>query len=104
MLLLCALLRLLALREALVDERQHTCTRAAPRPGRQRPNSKESGGGTRTSTGDGGADEGVELLVAADGELEVAGGYAFYAQVFRRVSWISQERSAFLYHSLRTRP
>jgi hypothetical protein len=28
--------------------------------------------------GDGGADEGVEFLVAADGELEVAGGDAFH--------------------------
>ena len=44
---------------------------------------KESGGGAvRTSAGDGRAHERVELFVAADGELEVAGGYALYAQVF----------------------
>ena len=40
----------------------------------------------RTSASDGRAHERVELLVAADGELEVARRYAFYAQVFRCVS------------------
>ena len=40
---------------------------------------KRSRSGGRTSAGDGCTHERVELLVAADGELEVAGGYAFYA-------------------------
>ena len=56
----------------------------------------------RTSAGDSRADERVELLVPADGELEVAGGYAFYAQVFRHVSCVSQARSVSLYHALAT--
>lgn len=33
------------------------------------------------SEGDGGADQGVELLVAADGELEVAGGDALDLEI-----------------------
>lgn len=37
--------------------------------------------GQHAAVGDGGLDEGVELLVAADGELEVAGGDALYFEV-----------------------
>ena len=37
--------------------------------------------GQDTTEGDGGADEGVELLVTADGELEMAGGDALDLEV-----------------------
>ncbi len=40
-----------------------------------------------TATSDGGADEEVELLVAADRELEVTRCDALHAQVLGRVAW-----------------
>lgn len=44
--------------------------------------------GQDASAGDGGADEGVELLVAADGELQMARGDALHAQIFGCVACI----------------
>lgn len=38
--------------------------------------------GQHTTTGDGRLHEDIELFVASDGELEVAGRYAFYAEIF----------------------
>ncbi len=41
--------------------------------------------GQDTAEGDGGADQGIELLVAADGKLQVAGRDALDLEVLRRV-------------------
>ena len=38
-----------------------------------------------TSEGDGGADQGVQLFIATDGKLEMAGGDALDLEVLRRV-------------------
>lgn len=56
--------------EALVDERQHT------------------------SAGDRSAHEGVELFVAADGELQMTGGYALDAEILRRVAYTAMSESS----------
>lgn len=42
--------------------------------------------GDHTTAGDGGFDEGVELLVTADSQLEVAGGDALDLKVFAGVT------------------
>ena len=42
--------------------------------------------GNHTTTGNGGLDKGVELLVTADSELQVAGSYAFDLQVLAGVT------------------
>lgn len=49
----------------------------------------EEGGTNRedTSTGDGGADERIELLVTADGELKVTGGDTLDAKILGRVTY-----------------
>ena len=54
---------------------------------RQHPNSYDKNqavrrvSGIRTSTSDGRADQCIQFLVAADGELQMARGYALHAQV-----------------------
>lgn len=45
-----------------------------------------------TTTRDRSLDEDVEFFVASDGELKVARGYTFYAEVFGCVAWISIEK------------
>lgn len=47
--------------------------------------------GQNTSEGDGGADQGVELLVATDGELQVAWGDALDLEIFGGVLEEGQE-------------
>ena len=42
--------------------------------------------GDDTSSGDGGLDEGVQLLVTSDGQLQVAGGDTLHLQVLGSVS------------------
>ena len=39
-----------------------------------------------TSTGNGGLDEWIQLLISSDGQLQVAGGDALHLQILRRVS------------------
>lgn len=42
--------------------------------------------GNDTTSGDGGLDQGVELFISTDSQLQVAGSYSLHLQVFAGVS------------------
>ena len=42
--------------------------------------------GNDSTSGDGGLDEGVELLVSSDGQLQMAGGDTLHFQIFASVA------------------
>ena len=49
--------------------------------------------GQHASKSDGGPDESIELFVAADGKLEVAGGYALDLEILGGILWHTSSAS-----------